>query len=524
MRATLIMLLGLTAACGPDFHLDRRGFVCDPHAPPACGDGWSCGADGFCHPGAPDAGADARPPDAAADAEAPDASMLVIAQVTPPAGTLGVPYLLTLTASGGSTPYVWSVAAGALPSGLRLAESTGVISGTPTAVGSFTSTIEVEDSETPRVRRQVMLQISIGALPPLEIVTASLPGGVVGDAYAADLTASGGAPPRVWSVSAGALPSGLTLDPTSGHLAGTPTSAGTASFTLTVADSSTPRLTSSRALTLTTSEPLRITTTALPGASIGVAYSASLAATGGTAPTAWSVGAGSLPPGLGLDPGTGAITGTPTSAGSFGFTIRLVNSSAPQQVTAQPLSLDVLGTPSILTASLPGAVLGTAYAANLDGVGGTPPYTWSISAGALPVGLLLDGATGTLSGTPSGGASSAGTISFSVRLADASVPQGVAVKVLSIVVATPLSITTVNVPQGHVGNSFSASVNVAGGTPPYAWSLAAGSLAPGLTLSGSSGLISGTPSAIGTYTFTIRVLDRGSPVQQAERTYNLDIL
>jgi hypothetical protein len=147
---------------------------------------------------------------------------------------------------------------------------------------------------------------------------------------------------------------------------------------------------------------------------VGTAYSQTLQATGGTPPYTWSLDSGSLPPGLTLNAGTGAVTGTPTAAGAFPFTVRVTDSLS--QFDTQDLSVDVASPPSpiVTTSSLPGGVVGTAYSQTLQATGGTPPYTWSLDTGSLPAGLSLNPSTGAVTGTPT----SNGTSNFTARVTD----------------------------------------------------------------------------------------------------------
>ncbi len=157
--------------------------------------------------------------------------------------------------------------------------------------------------------------------PPeaLAITTTSpLPTGVIGTPYDVTLTATGGSGARTWSLAARSkLPRGLTLA-ADGRLSGTPTQAG--SWTVTVQVSA-GGSTATMALGLTVATALTITTGKLPAASLGVAYSTTLVATGGIPPYAWSVAGGALPAGLALDPSTGVISGTPTTRATSTFTI-----------------------------------------------------------------------------------------------------------------------------------------------------------------------------------------------------------
>src|SRR5256885_9096198 len=150
-----------------------------------------------------------------------------------PGGTVGSAYSATLNASGGSTPYTWSVTSGALPNGLTL-NSAGSVSGTPSIGGSFPFTVQAQDAaaHSPSASRTITVSASI---PPLQITGSQLPDGTVGSAYSATLNASGGSTPYSWSVSSGALPTGLSLS-SAGTVSGTPTVAGAFPFAVAVRD------------------------------------------------------------------------------------------------------------------------------------------------------------------------------------------------------------------------------------------------------------------------------------------------
>lgn len=157
---------------------------------------------------------------------------------------------------------------------------------------------------------------------PITITTVSVPNGVVGTAYSQSLAATGGAGGFTWSVTAGSLPSGLTLA-SSGTISGTPTATGTFNFTAQVKDS--VGTTASQVYTVSIASPLTITTTSIPDATVGVAYTFTLQASGGTAPYTWSISSGTLPAGLTINSSTGVISGTPTTAGSSTITFKITD-------------------------------------------------------------------------------------------------------------------------------------------------------------------------------------------------------
>ena len=158
-----------------------------------------------------------------------------------PNGQVGVAYSTALSATGGTAPYAWSLTSGALPAGLLLSASTGVISGTPTAAATaMPLTFLVKDSSSPASTNSASLTLTIAAPPGVNITTTSLPFGQVGVAYTAALAATGGVLPYTWSLASGStLPGGLSLNASTGAITGTPTATGSFSPTFNVADSST---------------------------------------------------------------------------------------------------------------------------------------------------------------------------------------------------------------------------------------------------------------------------------------------
>ncbi|MGC4891798.1 putative Ig domain-containing protein [Micromonospora sp. DT227] len=148
-----------------------------------------------------------------------------------------------------------------------------------------------------------------------------------------------------------------------------------------------------------------------PGA-VGVAYSVGLDATRGVPPFVWSITGGSLPPGISLDPNTGALSGLPTTAGQYPFVVRVVDAAAQQG--SRLVTIEIRQAPSLQNAAPPLAEVGAIYSDQFTVVGGTAPFSWSVT-GTLPPGLTLDPNTGLLSGRPT----AAGAYSFTVRVTDA---------------------------------------------------------------------------------------------------------
>ncbi len=325
----------------------------------------------------------------------------------------------------------------------------------------------------------------------------------VATAFNQPLSVTGGSAPYIWSIVAGTLPAGLSLNQAAGVIAGTPSNVGGSTFTVQVTDSQSR--TAQKQLTINV-RPLQfeITTATLPSAIVNANFNAAVVANGGVAPYSWSIVTGALPTGISLNTSTGVLSGTPTSIGTASFTVQARDG---QSATAQKAFLLTVNPPpvTITTASLPSNVMLRAnYNGQLAASGGVAPYTWSIVAGALPAGLALNPTTGTLSGA----ATATGAFTFTVQAKDAS--SQTARKDFSIqVIAVPLAMEKASASfEVLKGAAFSYQVTVMGGTAPYTWSLAQGSLPAGLTLNTLTGLISGAPTAVGTFEVVVAVRDQ----------------
>jgi len=245
---------------------------------------------------------------------------------------VGVPYSDTLHASGGTGAYTWGLRSvyGPLPDGLTLS-SNGIISGVPATFGSATVHVWVTDGAQTAWGD---LQIYISP-PPLSISTTSLSDGIVGRYYSEYLSATGGTGSYNWSIVAGALPTGLrVVYSATGYIGGTPTVAGTSSFTAQVSSAG---LSATRVLAITVLPVLQITTSSLPNATVGVAYSDTLRAAGGTGEYVWNLQSGLLPAGLTLS-GAGVLAGTPTTQWVSTFIVE-VTSGAQSQTRVMSLTV-----------------------------------------------------------------------------------------------------------------------------------------------------------------------------------------
>jgi hypothetical protein len=422
------------------------------------------------------------------------APALFIVTTAMPGGTRNAPYSQPFTVTGGTAPLVFSIQSGSLPDGLSINSSNGVISGTPTSNGSSTFLVSVVDGAGQGVSQSITITIATA----LTLTSTSLPGGTVAVPYSRIAVAAGGTLPLTWSIPAGSLPAGLSLNTATGGISGTPSALGVSNFTMQVEDIA--HALDSKALSITIGGPLIITTTSLPGGTANAPYSRPIAASGGTIPYTWSISEGGLPAGLNIDSSTGVISGTPSNPAAFSFKVQAID-SAGASTNSQLLSITVAPVPAITTASpLPPGTIGAAYSQTFAATPGTLPLTWSVTTGTLPSGLSLNTSTGVLSGTPS----IAATANFTIQAADAA--QATASKEFALTI-TALSITSTTLPGGTKGTAYSHAVASIGGVAPLTWSISAGALPAGLNINSTTGVITGTPTTVESSNFTVKVAD-----------------
>ena len=378
---------------------------------------------------------------------------LVITSSAPPSGTTGTPYSgFALTASGGVTPYIWSWAptsGSTLPPGLTF--SNGFISGTPTTAGTYNVVVTITDSHIPAAQKSVSYTIKITA-GALVITSGTPPAGITGEAYGNggfSLTASGGSAPYSWNwapAQGSSLPPGLTLS--NGLISGTPTAAGTYNVIVTVADSQSPAAQTSTnyAITIARPLPLQITSGNPPGGTVGNIYAFH---------------------------GCGPFPGPAQPCGGF----------------------------------------------DLSASGGVTPYSWSwvgAQGSSTPPGLHITSirwrtvctrSGWEICGTPT----TIGTYSVVVTVSDSASPQNQVTANYSIVIKNPPPpvINLVALPVGVTNLPYSFTFTVKRGffpsPQPLTWS-ETGALPPGLTLP-TNGVLSGTPTATGSYPITVTVMD-----------------
>jgi glucose/arabinose dehydrogenase/uncharacterized membrane protein len=398
-----------------------------------------------------------------------------------------------------------------------------------TFVAKLTVTNEDGDSSSDTV------SITVGSLPPTAVIDSPPDGTVVNPGDVVNFSGHGTDPDD------GNLPASamhwtvylhhddhfhtfLELDGvTGGSFTAQDYGAGTYSYeiVLTVTDSSGLEGTDSVDLPLNSGNcpTITISPSTLPDGDVGTPYSQTISASGGNAPYVYTVSNGSLPPGLTLDSATGLISGTPTTSGSFNFTITATDADTCTGIQSYTINItcaNITLTPN----TLPDGNVGDAYDQTVTASGGTAPYTYAVTSGALPPGLSLDSATGQISGTPT----LAGTFNFIITATDANTCTGFHLYFIAVsdIGCPVIDLSPTTLPDGAVNSPYNQTIVANGGTAPYTFAVSSGALPDGLSIDSATGVISGTPTAGGTFDFTIMATDANSCTGSRNYTININ--
>jgi Tol biopolymer transport system component len=382
----------------------------------------------------------------------------------------------------------WRVASGRLPVGLRLS-SGGTISGVPARAGTSHATLRFTDFVPRSFTRRYSFTIERN--PPV-IRNAALPAARIGTSYSAQLRTADNRP-GTWRIAAGALPQGLTLT-SAGAVWGTPAVSGPFPFTVRFTDRYGQQNTHAFKITSSVDPPV-IVTTVMPNGEYKSPYTTRLRIQDQRAGV-WSLTDGQLPAGLTLT-ADGSITGTPTSSGTFSFTVRFTDPYSQASSRNYGIVID-FNPPVIQTTALPRAASGSPYTAQLQ-TQDQRSGTWSITDGTLPAGLTMSPG-GSLTGTPAAGGSTTLTMLFTDRLGRT------ASKSYELLVGPgPAVISTTSVPFGTVGAPYETPLALAV-ERPGTWAIGQGQLPPGLILS-PDGTLTGIPTGAMSVPVTVTFTD-----------------
>ncbi|MGY5799753.1 putative Ig domain-containing protein, partial [Rhizobium sp. LEGMi12c] len=398
------------------------------------------------------------------------APTITIAPTTLPAATVAAVYSQTITAVGGTSPYTYSLSAGALPAGLAFS-SAGVLSGTPTASGTFNFTVAATDSSggSGPFTGSRAYSLAVSIQPPIAgNVAATIAANSSNNPITLNIT--GGAAASV-AIATGAshgtaIASGtaITYTPASGY-------SGSDSFTYTATNGSGTSAPATVSMTITAPTlSFSPVSGALPAGTVSTAYSQTVTASGGTSPYSYSI-TGTLPAGLTLNHSTGAISGTPTTSGNYSFSITATDANSATTSAAYTIAIAPPPTTFVFSpagGALTDAMAGEAYSQQISVTGGTGTKIYSLASGSLPNGLVLNISTGQLTGPLATGTQ--GDYSFTIQVRDGNGATGTAsytlkvrtqsVTVLDMVVNVPAGSTPSDVylNRGATGGPFTSGV------------------------------------------------------------------
>jgi hypothetical protein len=408
-----------------------------------------------------------------------------------------------VTAAGGLAPLAFSISP-PLPAGLSLSPSLGAISGTPTVTSSATTyTVTATDANGATGNSTFTLIIN-GAVTATQTVASTTLTQSHAVTSFTPVTGSGGTSPLAYSVSP-SLPTGLNLSPTTGAITGTPsvTSAAT-TYTVTVTDANGANAANTFSLTvngaLTAAQAIASKTLTV---NVAAAPFTPVTGAGGTGSLTYSVSP-PLPTGLAILPSTGAITGTPTvTSSATSYTVTVTDANAATATASFSLTVNPpapsLG--SVAPASGPTAG-GTSVTITGTNFTGATSVTFASTAAAS---FIVNSATTITALTP---AHAAGAVNVVVTT-----PGGPGTGTNAYTFVTALNLSSTPSANTHIGQNYSQANTTSGGTTPYAYTISAGSLPAGTTLNAATGLVSGTLTTAGNFSYTVKVTD-SSPVPQ----------
>jgi hypothetical protein len=427
---------------------------------------------------------------------------LTVDPPTLPWGTPGTAYSQTITASGGLPPYIFTIISGSLPAGLKPLTPGGVLSGTLVSAGTFSFTVMATDSHGCTGSRAYTINVPC---PTITVSNPTVTTGLAGQPFSQRFTQTGGAGMTTFRT-ADTLPAGLTLSDV-GVLAGTPVQMGEFPIVVTFTDANGCTGTGPTYNLEIICPTITVTNPAVTVGTAGVPFSQTFTFTqsGGVGVTTFSILSGRLPAGLTLNSATGCLEGTTTQTGSFPIVVRASSSSGctsdgptyPLVINCQTITV----TNPITTVG----TVGTPFSETFTQSGAIDGATFSLDSGMLPAVLTLH-PTGVLDGTPM----QSGSFPITVKVTDGIGCSGIGVTYPLLInpAATCVTLTPSTVPAALPGVPYSEVITASGGTAPYTFVLT-GTLPPGLVFmtTQTTATISGTPTTLGCFPFTVTVTD-----------------
>jgi hypothetical protein len=403
-----------------------------------------------------------------------------------------------------------------LPPGLALNPLTGQISGVPTTPGTYSFTLRVRDSQGSL--RDIPSSITVTAYTP-----PSLSGTLAGFAnrtvaYSSGLTRTNGTAPFVWSIPSGTLPTGLTINTSTGVISGTPTDTNYTDRTITVRVVDANGSAAQSTHTIRYADVLALSGSLNAGVQ-GSAYSDGFDRGGGHSPFTFDITSGSLPAGLSLNSTTGVISGTPSGISSTSLTIRVTDASGAQASRSDTLVINSSYVPVDITGSITSNTqnvetlssfsITPSYAGvSVTGGSGTITYSWARISGstAISAGAPTSLATSFV-GTVSPGASVSAV--FRVTATDGTSSDTLDVTITVNNTYVTLALDASSLPRSTRTVAYGITVVRSGGKSPYTFAVISGTLPTGITLNASTGQLSGTPTdtSYTTRSLTFRVTD-----------------
>lgn len=339
---------------------------------------------------------------------------------------------------------------------------------------------------------------------PLNMGMSDLPPAQVNHDYTIQLTVSGGYLPYAFDLAYGSLPGGISLNPDTGEISGTPLVSGSYTFSVSVTDEQSAY--AEREFSLEINEPFQFmdSLSQLPRGTRQLAYFYNIEASGGKPPYAFEKISGNIPQGLQFK-SDGNLSGIPEATGMFTFTVQITDNY--DRVISQEFSIQVVENIQITTTHLPDGIAGTAYEKQLTASGGYGDIQWSVYSGNLPSGFELEAATGQISGVPR--SASYHSIVISVKDIDGRT----AYKDMTLEMVGILALISQTMPTGLNNNPYSEAIRITGGKPPFTFTYT-GQLPVGLMLDETTGIISGTPDGAGYNNLFIQISDSTLPQSQ----------